>query len=99
MEADAADVRGTGLRAGLHDLLNLGRVVVDARHQGRDQDATRDAHPRELRDRLDPRPRVRRVRLRLPPGLLVDRRDREVRRERGDGSDLLEQIEIAKEQR
>ena len=54
-------------------------VVVDPRHQRRDQHARRDPRPVELADGLQPRPRVGRVRLARPPRLLVDRRDRQVR--------------------
>ena len=55
------------LAAELEDLLDLLGRVVDARHERRDQDARRDARPVQLRHRLDPLARVRRVRLALAP--------------------------------
>ena len=49
----------------LEELLDLLRVVVDARDQRRDQDAGRDPVADQLGHRLDPLARVRRVRLGL----------------------------------
>ena len=65
----------------LEQRLDLLRRVVDARHQRRDQHARRDARAVQLRDRLQARPRVRRVRLGRAPRLLVERRDRQARAE------------------
>src|SRR5687767_15268626 len=58
---------------------SLLRRVVDAGHQGRDQDPRRDAGPVELRHGLEPRSWVRRVRLGGAPRLLVQRRHRQTR--------------------
>ena len=65
-------------RASFDDRLDLLGRVVDARHQRRDQDAGADPALLELRHRLEPRPRARRVRLGLAPDLLVESRHREV---------------------
>ena len=99
MQADAADVDGARLAAQLEDLLDLLRRVVDPRHERRDQDAAGDALTVQLGDRLDPLARMRRVRLARPPGPLVERRNREIRREAGNLVDLLHEVEVAEQQR
>ena len=53
----------------------------------------------ELADRLQPRARVRRVRLGRPPRLLVERRHRQARADVRDRGDLLHQVEVAQQQR
>ena len=59
----------------------------------------RDAGAVELGDRLQPRARARRVRLARAPGLLVERRDREVGADVGALVDLAEQVEVAEHER
>ena len=61
-ERDAADVHGARLRGQLEDPLDLFRRVVDPGHERRDQDAGRYPGAVELRDRLEPRARVGRMR-------------------------------------
>jgi hypothetical protein len=99
VQPDAADPGRTGLRRRLDDLVHLPRVVIDARHQGRDQHAGRDPRAVELGHGLKPRAWVRRVGLARPPRLLVDGGDRQVRAEIGNLRDLLHQVEIAQQQR
>ena len=55
--------------------------------------------PVELRHRLQPRPRVRRVRLRRPPRLLVQRRHRQARAHARALGDLEQQVLVAQQQR
>ena len=99
VQRDAADPRRPGLPRHPQDLLDLTRVVVDARHQRRDEDPRRDARPVELGHRLQPRARVRRVRFTGPPCLLVDRGHGEVRADVRDVGDLLHEIQVAQQQR
>ena len=84
VQRDARDARRAGLLGGFQQRLDLVRRVVDPGHQRRDQHARRDARAVELGDRLQARPRVGRVRLGFPPGLLVERRDRQARAELAD---------------
>ena len=79
--------------------LHLLGAVVDSRHQRCDQDARGDTGAIELGDRLEARPRVRRVRLGFPPRLLVEGRDRQARGEFGAARDLEHQLEVAQQQR
>src|SRR3954462_1953188 len=72
VQRDAADVDRAGLPRQLEDPLDLLGGVVDARHERGDQDSARDACAVELADGLEPRSRVRRVRLRGAPRLLVE---------------------------
>ena len=65
-------------------------------HQRGDQHAGGDPGAVELGHRLDALARVRRVRLAGAPRLLVERGDREVG---GEARDLLEQLEVAQQQR
>ena len=95
----AADVGRVRLGRQLDDPLDLLGRVVDPRHQRRDQDPGRDAVAVELGDRLQPRLRVRRVRLGRPPRLLVQRRHRQARADLGHRRDLLHQVQIAQQQR
>src|SRR3954447_14978876 len=99
VQPDAADPGRPRVRRGLQDLLHLARVVVDPRHERRDQDAGRDPGPIELADGLQPCPRVGRVRLARPPRLLVDGGHRHVRADLRNGGDLLHQVEVAQQQR
>ena len=95
----AADVHGARLGRQRHDPLHLLGRVVDARHQRRDQDPGRDPVPVQLGHRLQPRARVRRVRLRRPPRLLVQRRHRQARANSRALGDLAQQVHVAQHQR
>ena len=95
----AADRDGARLGRELDDPLDLLGRVVDPGHQRRDQDAGRDPGPVERAHRLEPRARVRRVRLARTPRLLVERRDREARADLRTRGDLPHQVEIAQQQR
>ena len=53
----------------------------------------------KLRDRLEPLARVRGVGLGLAPGLLLERRDREVDADVGDLGERLEELQVAERQR
>jgi len=53
VEGDAAEEGGAGLAGAVDYRLDLGGVVVDARHQGRDQDAGLDAAGAQLGDRVE----------------------------------------------
>ncbi len=79
VQRHAADARSPCIGRALQQGLDLVGRVVDARHQRGDQHAGRNAGAVELRHRLQPGPRVGRVRLGSAPRLLVERRDRQAR--------------------
>src|SRR3954451_12164632 len=99
VKRDAADVRRARLRAQLEDALDLLGRVVDARHERGDKDAARYAGAVQLRDRLDPRAGVGRMRLGRAPRLLLERRDRQARLDRRHPCHLLHEREVAQEER
>ena len=94
-----ADRRRARLGRQRDDPLDLLGRVVDPGQERRDQHAGRDARRVELRDRLEPGTRVRRVRLARAPRALVERRHGQARGDLGALGDLLEQVEVAQDQR
>ena len=98
-EGVAADGYCSRLGRQLDYPLDLLRRVVDAGHQRRDEDAGRYPLMVELGHGLEAGPRVRCVRFRRTPGLLVERRHRQARADVGHRGDLLEQVDVAQEQR
>ncbi len=81
MQGDAAEEGGVGGAGAFEDRADLVGAVVDARHQGGDEDAGVDPAAAQLGDRVQARGGARRVRLGRPPGVLVEGRDREVDRD------------------
>ena len=94
VQRDPVDEGRPRLLGDRDDLVDLLGRVVDPRHQRGDQDARGDAGLVQLRHRLEPLARMRGVRLGLAPGLLVQRRHREVDADLGDLGEPLEVLQV-----
>ena len=99
MQEDRRDVRRAGLDRRLDDGTQLVRAVGDARQHRRDQDTRRDPGIVELPDGRHPDLRAGRPRLGPAPHPFIERSDRERRRDRRDGGRLLQQVDVAQDQR
>ena len=100
VQGDAAEEGGAGRFGSLDDRADLVGVVVDAGHQGGDEDAGVDAAAAQLGDGVEAGAGAGRVRLGRPPGVLVEGRHREVDRDRQAASrHPLVDLDVAHRQR
>src|ERR1700726_1916055 len=99
MQRDSTDVSRACLHRSLEQRLELMRSVVDAWHQGSNQDAGWDTRTIELRDCLQAGARIRGMRLGGSPSTLVECGDREACPDRGPLRYLQHQRQVAQQKR